>query len=60
LLNPVVAALLGWVVLHQRLNGWQLLGAAVVLLSVVLGQQATLDRLRRPAAESSVSLRSPS
>ena len=45
LLNPVVAAVLGWVVLDQRLNGWQLLGAAVVLVAVVLGQQATLDRL---------------
>jgi probable blue pigment (indigoidine) exporter len=60
LLNPVVAALLGWVVLHQRLNGWQLLGAVVVLVSVVLGQQATLDRLRSPAATTSISLRSPS
>ena len=46
LLNPVVAALLGWVVLGQRLNGWQLLGAGVVLVAVVLGQQATVDRLR--------------
>ena len=45
LLNPVVAAVLGWVVLDQRLNGWQLLGAGVVLVAVVLGQQATLDRL---------------
>jgi probable blue pigment (indigoidine) exporter len=38
LLNPVVAAVLGWVVLGQSLNAWQLLGAAVVLVSVVLGQ----------------------
>jgi probable blue pigment (indigoidine) exporter len=49
LLNPVVAAVLGWVVLDQWLNALQLLGALVVLASVVLGQQATLDRLgRRP------------
>ena len=27
LLNPVVAALLGWVVLSQTLNGWQIIGA---------------------------------
>jgi probable blue pigment (indigoidine) exporter len=60
LLNPVVAAVLGWVVVDQRLNGWQLLGAAVVLVSVVLGQQATLDRLRRRATEPPISLRSPS
>ena len=45
LLNPVVAAALGWVVLDQRLNGWQLLGAGVVVVAVVLGQQATVDRL---------------
>ncbi len=38
LLNPVVAAALGWVVLNQRLNGWQLFGAALVLTAVVLGQ----------------------
>jgi probable blue pigment (indigoidine) exporter len=38
LLNPVVAALLGWVVLDQRLNFWQLLGALLVVVSVLLGQ----------------------
>ena len=47
LLNPVVAAVLGWVVLDQRLNGLQLLGALIVLVSVVLGQPAAVDRLRR-------------
>ena len=60
LLNPVVAAVLGWVVLDQRLNGWQLLGAVVVLISVVLGQEATLDRLRNRGAEARASLTSPS
>jgi probable blue pigment (indigoidine) exporter len=44
LLNPVVAALLGWVVLGQRLNHWQILGAVVVLASVVLGQSPRLPR----------------
>ncbi|HJV12819.1 MAG TPA: DMT family transporter [Propionibacteriaceae bacterium] len=38
LLNPVTAAVLGWVVLDQRLNAWQLLGAVIILVSVVLGQ----------------------
>jgi probable blue pigment (indigoidine) exporter len=47
LLNPVTAALLGWVVLDQRLNGWQLVGAVLILLSVVLGQPGTFDRRRR-------------
>jgi probable blue pigment (indigoidine) exporter len=60
LLNPVVAAVLGWVVLDQRLNGWQLLGAVVVLVSVVLGQEATLDRLRSRGAGARASLTSPS
>jgi probable blue pigment (indigoidine) exporter len=60
LLNPLVAAVLGWVVLHQRLNGWQLLGAAVVLVSVVLGQDATLDRLRSRGAKPAAPLASRS
>ena len=44
LLNPVVAAVLGWLVLDQRLNGWQLAGAAIVLISVVLGQDLRRSR----------------
>ena len=51
LLNPVTAALLGWVVLDQRLNAWQLFGALIILISVVLGQPGTFDRrLRRQSA----------
>lgn len=52
LLNPVVAAVLGWLVLDQRLNAAQLLGAAVVLASVVLGQERAA-RPRRPRARRS-------
>ena len=47
LLNPVVAAVLGWLVLNQSLNRWQILGVVVVLVSVVLGQNITL-RWRPP------------
>jgi probable blue pigment (indigoidine) exporter len=47
LLNPVTAAVLGWVVLDQRLNNWQLLGAVIVLVSVVMGQPGMFDRRRR-------------
>ncbi|HEY6687930.1 MAG TPA: DMT family transporter, partial [Propionibacteriaceae bacterium] len=47
LLNPVTAALLGWVVLDQRLNTWQLFGALIILISVVLGQPGTFDRRRQ-------------
>jgi probable blue pigment (indigoidine) exporter len=50
LLNPVTAALLGWIVLDQRLNAWQLLGAVLILVSVVLGQPGTFERLRRRSA----------
>ncbi len=50
LLNPVVAALLGWVVLNQRFNMWQALGAILVLVSVVLGQPGALERRRRRSA----------
>jgi probable blue pigment (indigoidine) exporter len=47
LLNPVTAAVLGWVVLDQRLNHWQLLGAIIVLVSVMLGQPGMFERRRR-------------
>jgi probable blue pigment (indigoidine) exporter len=50
LLNPVVAALLGWVVLDQRFNLWQAFGAVLVLVSVVLGQPGALDWRRRRSA----------
>jgi probable blue pigment (indigoidine) exporter len=50
LLNPVVAALLGWVVLNQRFNLWQALGAILVLVSVVLGQPGALELRRRRSA----------
>ena len=46
LLNPVMAAVLGWIVLDQRLNHWQILGAVIVLVSVVLGQQLRRRRSR--------------
>jgi probable blue pigment (indigoidine) exporter len=50
LLNPVVAAVLGWVVFDQVLNGWQITGAVLVLVSVLLGQNLALrrPRLRSP------------
>ena len=50
LLNPIVAALLGWIVLSQRLNGWQIVGAVIVLISVVLGQPIPARLLRRQSA----------
>jgi probable blue pigment (indigoidine) exporter len=47
LINPVFAAILGWIVLDQSLNGTQLFGAVLVLVSVALGQTGALGR--RPA-----------
>lgn len=44
LINPVTAALLGWVLLGQRLSPWQLVGAGIVLFSVLLGQLTSLPR----------------
>jgi len=39
LLSPVVAASAGWLVLGQDLNGWQLLGMALALGSLVAAQR---------------------
>jgi probable blue pigment (indigoidine) exporter len=44
LLNPVMAALLGWIVLEQRLNLGQIIGAVLVCISVVMGQSMPLRR----------------
>jgi drug/metabolite transporter (DMT)-like permease len=38
--NPVVAVFLGWLVLHERVNGFILAGTAVVVLSVILVSSA--------------------
>lgn len=60
LLNPVMAAALGWLVLDQRLSPGQIVGAVIVLASVLLGQRRHLRR-RRPSHSADVSsLRSPS
>lgn len=44
LLNPVTAAVLGWVVLDQRLNHWQIVGAVIVVVSILMGQQFRVRR----------------
>lgn len=58
LLNPVMAAVLGWVVLDQRLNHWQVLGAVIVLVSVILGQQLRFARVRRSRRDDPAALAS--
>ncbi len=37
LLSPVVATIMGWIVLEQSLSSWQLVGGVLVLGAVVLG-----------------------
>jgi len=44
LLSPVVATVLGWLVLDQSLSGLQVLGGAVVLVSVAVQNSRLLDR----------------
>ena len=34
--NPAIAALLGWLVLHERLSGLQLIGMAVIIVGVCI------------------------
>ena len=47
--NPVVALFLGWIVLHERIDHYILLGSAVIVGSVVLVTSAKIST--RPAAE---------
>lgn len=46
LMSPVVATLLGFVLLHQTLTTIQLTGIAIVLMSVLIGQQTNQFRRR--------------
>jgi probable blue pigment (indigoidine) exporter len=41
LITPVVATLIGFILLHQTLTPIQIVGIAIVLLSVLLGQQTS-------------------
>lgn len=46
LISPVVATLIGFVLLHQTFTPIQLVGIAIVLISVLLGQQTNQLRQR--------------
>src|SRR6202035_1841600 len=48
--NPVVAVFLGWLVLHERVDGYILAGSAIVVASVILVTSAQVTR--KPAVES--------
>jgi drug/metabolite transporter (DMT)-like permease len=47
--NPVVAVLLGWLILHEEINRYILVGAIIIVSSVVL---VTMSKLEKPAAQS--------
>jgi drug/metabolite transporter (DMT)-like permease len=47
--NPVVAVFLGWLVLHERIDRFILIGSAIIVASVVLVTSAKIHA--RPAAE---------
>jgi drug/metabolite transporter (DMT)-like permease len=40
--NPVIAVILGWLILHERVDGYILAGSAVVVLSVILVTSAKI------------------
>ena len=42
-INPVVAVFLGWLVLHERVDGYILAGSAIVVASVVLVTSAKVE-----------------
>jgi len=42
--NPVVAVFLGWLVLHERIDGYILAGSAIVIASVILVTSAEVTR----------------
>lgn len=45
--NPVIAVILGWLILHERVDAYILAGSAVVVLSVIL---VTSAKIKKPAA----------
>ena len=54
LVQPVVAALLGWVLFDELFSAWQTVGAAVALTGVVLAQWASRTRPVATSARSGV------
>jgi probable blue pigment (indigoidine) exporter len=56
-LSPLMASLLGWAVLGQRLTGLQLVGTAIALGGVVAGQRVRASTA--PSLETDVGRRPP-
>ena len=49
--NPVVAVFLGWLVLHERVDHYILMGSAIVVASVVLVTSAKIKATKTVAEE---------
>jgi drug/metabolite transporter (DMT)-like permease len=49
--NPVVAVFLGWLILHERVDGFILGGSAIVVLSVILVTSAKVKAREKPSIE---------
>jgi drug/metabolite transporter (DMT)-like permease len=52
--NPVVALFLGWLVLHERIDRYILMGSAIIIASVVLVTSAKVSRRSAPGELSAV------
>ena len=50
--NPVVAVFLGWLILHEKIDGYILAGSAVVIASVVLVSGASVTKKQSQPVES--------
>jgi drug/metabolite transporter (DMT)-like permease len=48
--NPIVAVFLGWIILHEQVDAYMLLGTAVIIASVAL---VNTSRLKGPPSEPS-------
>jgi drug/metabolite transporter (DMT)-like permease len=51
-LEPVVAAVIAWIFLHERLTGLQVVGGLCVLLAIVILQKASVTRNVQPCHSS--------
>ena len=47
-INPVVAVFLGWLVLHERVDHFILLGSAIIIASVILVTSAKVETTAQP------------
>lgn len=49
--NPIVAVFLGWLFLHERMDGWMFAGSVVITISVILVTGAKPKTTQEPVVE---------